>query len=196
MMQLFMWMLCSITLLFSDGVSSHDFSEKLIVSASKSEVTANNELLKLKVYFIENPTTRLLQEKYDLQIEMEKLDNYYVAVIKPINSLSLRNELLISLTPMFQNIFFIDYKERIFKSNQKMSVPKYSTPLAKKKKEVSYINEIGLQWLVLLLLSVVGLILSVRNRRKIKKLSKRQKNLTVEQNKIEKEIKKLGAEDA
>ena len=195
-MQLLLWMLCSMTLLYSAGVSSHEFSEKLIVSSSKSESLCNEELLKLKVYFIENPITRLLQEKYGLRIEMEKLDNYYMAVIKPITSLKVRNDLLLVLTPMFHDIFFINYQAEIQMTQETHTVSKSVISRAKEKREKSFIDEIGLQWLALLSLSLLGLILSILSRRKIMKLGKRQKDLKVEQKKIEKEIKKLGAEDA
>jgi hypothetical protein len=189
-------MLCSITLLFSEGVSSHEFSEKLIVSSSKSKSLTNAELLKLKVYFIENPTTRLLQEKHDLRIEMEKLDNYYMAVIKPINALNVRNDLLLVLTPMFHDIFFIDYKKQSVETHESVTVTKPVNTILQEKKQVSFMDEIGLQWLALLGLSAVGLLLSILSRRKIINLGKRQKDLKVEQKKIEKEIKKLGAADA
>ena len=195
-MQLLLWMLCSMTLLFSGGVSSYKLSEKLIASSSKSESFANEELLKLKVYFIEKPTTRLLQEKYDLRIEMEKLDNYYMAVIKPIPSLKVRNDLLLALSPMFQDIFFINYQEEIQETQETPIMTKPVISSVKEKKETSFINEIGLKWVALLSLSAVGLILSILSRRKIIKLGKRQKDLKLKQKKIEIEIKKLGAEDA
>jgi len=195
-MQWLIWMLCSITLLYSDNIKTEIFSEKLIVSFTKQEKLSQENLLKLKVYFIENPRTRDLQETYNLQLDIEKLGSYSVTTIKPIKSLSMRNELLILLTPMFKDIYFIDYKPEIKKvvkttitqANQKINVVKTAVV----KKENSLIDEIGLQWVALLLLSIIGLVLSLLSRRKIAKLGETQKDLKVEQKKIETEIEKLG----
>ena len=54
-------------------------------------------------------------------------------------------------------------------------------------------EEIGLQWIVLLLLAIIGLTLSVYNRRKLASLEKIQKELSRKQDQREDEIKKLGA---
>lgn len=54
-------------------------------------------------------------------------------------------------------------------------------------------EEIGLQWIVLLLLAIIGLTLSVYNRRKLASLEKIQKELSIKQDQREDEIKKLGA---
>jgi hypothetical protein len=123
-----------------------------------------------------------------------------VTTIKPIESLSLRNELLILLTPIFKDIFFIDntpkmqkvVKENITQVNQKVHVAK----TVMEEKENSLIDEIGLQWVALLLLSIIGLVLSLLSRRKIAKLDETQRDLKVEQQKIEIEIRNLGAQDA
>ena len=191
-----MGMLCTITLLFSAGNTPQHLLEKLVVFSSKNEVRTQEELLKLKVYFIENATTRLLQEKYDLQLEMEHLSGYHMVIIKPIPSHNVRNTLILNLTPMFQDIFFISYEKHANSIVKKMDTSQKNMHNTKKKKEISLIDEIGLQWLALLLLSIIGLTLSIASRRKLIHIGKKQKDLKVEQNKIETEIKKLGAEDA
>jgi len=171
--------------------------EKLIISGSENIAIANEDLLKLKVYFIENPLTRELQEKHDLTLEVEVLEPFYMVVIKPITSLSLRSELLIVLSPMFQDIFYIEHKIEPVKIKQidfNKALTKKSLPLNENesKKEKSLIEEIGLQWLALWCLSLIGLILSIRSRRKIARLATTQKDLKEEQEKIETEIKTLG----
>ena len=199
-MQWLIWMLCSITLLYSGNIKTDIFSEKLIVSSTKQEKLSQDNLLKLKVYFIENPRIKELQLTYNLQFAIEKLGSYNVTTIKPIESLSLRNELLILLAPMFKDVYFIDYtpeiqkvvKADITQVNQKVHVVK----TAIEKKENSLIDEIGLQWVALLLLSIIGLVLSLLSRRKIAKLNETQKDLKVEQKKIEREIRNLGVQDA
>jgi cell division protein FtsL len=54
------------------------------------------------------------------------------------------------------------------------------------------VEEVGLQWLTLLLLAVIGLTLSVHNRRKLVTLEKTQQDLSLKQERIEDEIKQLG----
>ena len=194
-MRLLVWMFCTMTLLFGEGTGSQYLSEKLIVHYTKSEVDAQEELLKLKVYFIENAATRAVQEKYNLKLEMEMLEGYHMVVIKPIVSLDLRNELLIILTPLFKDIFYIDYKEHTQILIKKPNVSQL-VPIEKKKKEHSFIDEMGLQWFALLLLSFVGLLLSIASRRKIIYLGNKQQDLKKKQTHIETEIKKLGAKNA
>lgn len=171
-------------------------SEKLIVSSSQSEKMASENLLKLKVYFMENPITRVLNAQDSLMIDIEKLDTYYTVVIKPIHSLEVRNKLLVILSPLFPDIFYIDYVDQPVK----VKTSKLEPNLRKKKVEtfsnsnekISFIDEVGLQWLALWCLSLVGLILSVRNRRKMMKIAEKQNILEQEQSKIESEIKTLG----
>jgi len=50
-----------------------------------------------------------------------------------------------------------------------------------------------LQWLALLLLAIIGLTLSIHNRKKLVSLETIQKELSIKQDQIEGEIKKLGA---
>jgi len=195
-MRLLIWIFCTMTLLFAEYTASQHLSEKLIVHHSKNEINAQDELLKLKVYFIENAITRTLEEKYNLQLDIEMLGGYHMVVIKPIHSLELRNELLIILTPVFKDIFFIDYKESTPSIINKHKVSQVLLPREGKKTVLSFIDEIGLQWLALLLLSLVGLLLSIASRRKIIHLGNKQQDLKKKQTHIETEIKKLGSKHA
>jgi hypothetical protein len=184
------------TLLFAESAISPHLSEKLIVHHSKNESNAQEELLKLKVYFIENAATRRVQEKYNLQLDMERLGEYHMVLIKPIVSLDLRNELLIILTPLFKDIFFLSYQEHTPTIRVKPKVSQVSVSIEENKKEQSFIDEIGLQWLALLLLSVVGLLLSIASRRNIIHIGNKQQDLKNKQTHIETEIKKLGSKNA
>ena len=49
------------------------------------------------------------------------------------------------------------------------------------KRNPHFIDEIGLQWLALWLLSIVGLFLSIRNRRKVAAIDKTQTTLKTKQ---------------
>ena len=175
--------------------------EKLIVSSNQDESIAQEDLLKLKVYLLENSATRMLQEKYQLDVKMEHFSNYNAVVISPIHSLTVRNELLVLLSPMFPDIFYINEK-KIPVDIKKPIVPthtaNHSMPIThiEKQNKDSWVNEIGLQWFAIWILSVVGLFLSIRSRRKMAHLNKNQKEMNVNQTKIEKEIKALGDKDA
>ena len=184
------------TLLFSNSIPSKQFSEKLIVYYTKNEAQAKEELLKLKVYFMENESTRTLQEKHHLDLEIEKLNTYYMVEVKPISTLAVRNALLIFLTPLFKDLFFVAYEGDISTAITKPKVPQVAPPIEAEKKEVSFMDEIGLQWIALLLLSLLGLLLSIASRKKIIHLGKNQKDLKEKQTYIEREIQKLGAENA
>jgi len=200
-MHLFVSLLCFFILSMGTIHASEQPIEKLIVSSNKDKSIAQEELLKLKVYLLENSATRMLQEKYQLDVNMEHYSNYNAVVISPIHSLTLRNALLVLLSPMFPDIFYIDEKE-VPVSRKKATVSTHSvkhpisTTHVEKKNKGAWVNEIGLQWLAIWILAVVGLFLSVRSRRKIAHLNKNQKEMNVNQTKIENEIKALGDKDA
>jgi len=200
-MQFFIRLLCAIFLLFNELPALEKTSEKMIVSSSKIDKIAEEDLLKLKVYFIENTATRILQEKYNLELKMEILDEYKVVVIKPIESTVLRNELLILLSPVFKDVFYITYhrEENQIKPTPIVNIKyieKETREIEELKKSKNFLlDEVGLQWLALWVLSIVGLFLSIKSRRKVAALDKTQQSLKNKQEKIEIEIKKLGAQD-
>lgn len=192
-MRLILVILFSLTMLFSQ-----DISEKLIVSGDKDNATTQMHLLKLKMVFIANPHTRALQEKYKLNLEIETLDAYTMVVIKPIESLAVKNELLLLLSPLFPNIFSIeDHKRETTGSvsiNESKIMPTHTTPSHTNtmNKAKVLIEEIGLEWSALLLLSIIGLTLSLNSRSKMANLENIQKDLSRKQAEIENEIKNLG----
>ncbi len=193
-MRLIIVILFSLTMLFSK-----DISQKLIISSDKNSTTIQMHLLKLKMVFIGNPQTRELQEKYKLNLEIETLDEYKMVVIRPIKSLAVKNELLLLLNPLFPNIFSIeDHKRESLapESVNESKIIKTDTPSAHTNtmdQAKIWIEEIGLEWIALLFLSIIGLTLSLNSRSKMASLENIQKNLTRKQEEIEKEIKNLGA---
>jgi len=194
-------LLCSLVLCIGTVNATEQTVEKLIVSSSKDKSAVEESLLKLKVYLLENVSTRKLQDTYPLDVKMEHFAQYDAVVISPIPSLKVRNELLVLLSPVFPDIFYIDEKKRLVnskKSTVSTKIVKSSVPTSHKGKENkdTWIDEIGLQWLAIWILAVVGLFLSVRSRRKMAHLNKNQKEMNVNQTKIEKEIKALGDKDA
>ena len=193
-MRLMLVILFSLTMLFSK-----EFSEKLIVSGDKNSTMTQMHLLKLKMLFIANSQTRALQEKYKLNLEIETLDAYTMVVIKPIRSLALKNELLLFLNPHFPHIFSIeDHKSEITgpESMSKIKIMKTDTSPPDTNtfhQAKSLIEDVGLEWTALLLLSIIGLTLSLKSRSKMANLENIQKDLSRKQAEIENEIKNLGA---
>lgn len=193
-MRLMIIILFSLTMLFSQ-----DISEKLIISGDKNSTTTQMHLLKLKMYFMENVQTRTLQEQHQLNLELETLGDYTMVVIKPIKSLAVKNELILLLNPLFPDIFSIEDKKREMKSPNsfigsktiKRDAPSTDTNIIHQAE--GFIVEIGLQWIALLLLSIIGLMLSLNSRRKMANLESIQKDLSRKQEEIENEIKNLGA---
>ncbi len=180
MIQVIIVMLFSFTLLFSEAIH-----EKLIISGDNDIVNAQADLLKLKDYFIENPEIRLLQEKHKLTLEMEVLAEYALVVIKPVGTEALKSELSTLLKPLFPELFSIKYQE--------MKCPVSPVKVEKSQYYQFLVEEVGLQWLALLLLAIIGLTLSIHNRKKLVSLETIQKELSIKQDQIEGEIKKLGA---
>lgn len=193
-MRLILVMLFFLTMLFSEK-----FSEKLIVSADKNSTTIQLHLLKLKMLFIGNSKTRALQETYKLNLEIETLDTFTMVVIKPIKSLTVKNELLLLLSPHFPNIFLIEDRKAEMTDHGSMTkskIMKTHTPPTHTNamhKAKILLEKIGLEWITLLLLSILGLTLSLNRRMQMARLKSIQKELSQKQEKIENEIKNLGA---
>ncbi|PHS42225.1 MAG: hypothetical protein COB07_00350 [Sulfurovum sp.] len=184
MMQMIMIMLFSVTMLFSEGIHG-----KLIIGGDNDLSKTQANLMNLKTSFIKNPKLMELQEKYKLKLEMEALGDYAIVTIKPVETSALKHELLSLLKPLFHDIFFIAEKKTEMKSSNSDIEP------AKVARNAAYeflLEEVGLQWLALLLLAVIGLTLSIYNRRKLVILEKTQKELSIKQDQIEDDIKKLG----
>ena len=189
-----------IVILFSlTLLCSQDISEKIVVSGDKNNTTIQMQLLKLKTVFMENSQSRVLQEKHKLHFEIETLGEYKMLVIKPIISLTLKNELLLFLRPYFPDIFSIEDNKREMTVPQSMEESKilrtHATAAVSTSIHKTYfwIEEIGLQWIALLLLSIIGLTLSLNSRGKMANLENIQKELSQKQEEIENEIKNLGA---
>lgn len=188
MMQVIIVMLFSLTMLFSEGIQG-----KLIIGGENDLSQTQVNLMKLKSSFIDNPQLRKLQEKYKLKLEIEALGDDVIVTIKPVETLALKHELLVWLKPLFHDIFFIAEK-KIEMKNKNASILHPVSPVKVSKSAVYefFVEEVGLQWLALLLLAVIGLTLSIRNRRKLAMLEKTQEDLGIKQEKIEEEIKQLG----
>jgi len=190
-MKLWLMMLCSFTLLFSEGMS-----QKLIVSTDKNRTNAQESLLKLKVHFIENPNIRALNEANNLKLELETLGAYTMVVVKPVRSLSVKNSLLMELSPLFPDVFALEMKKEHLQTDYSETFNSAMNHNHQTSNVRTYIATIGLQWVSLLILATVGLLLSIIRRKKLLTLDKKQKELDLDQNEIENGIKNLGKYNA
>lgn len=185
-MRLILVIVCLFTLLLGKEIS-----EKLIITADTNMSTVQTNLLKLKMVFIENSKIRALQEDHNLTLSIETLDDYMIVVIKPIQTVAVKNELFLLLSPYFPDIFSIDAKKVVGVPRDQKDTKMLINQVPEYTKNV--MNKIGLQWIALLLLSMVGLVLSVNSRRKMAGLESMQRDLSQKQKEIENEIKHLGA---
>lgn len=190
-MKLLWMMLCSFTLLMSDGMS-----QKLIVYTDKNGINAQESLLKLKVYFIENPNIRALNEVNDLKVELERLGAYTMVVVKPVVSLSVKNTLLMELAPIFPDVFALEDRTQHQTDNNAAAFMPVKNHDVKTNSVKTFIESMGLQWIALLLLAAVGLLFSILRRKGLLLLDENQKTLNIDQKEIENEIKNLGKYDA
>ncbi len=190
-MKLVWMMLCSFTLLLSEGIS-----QKLIVYTDENGKNAQESLLKLKVYFIENENIRVLNESNDFKVELETLGKYTMVVVKPVVSLLVKNTLLLELAPVFPDVFALEDRTQYQTDNSSQGVMPVKNDNLKINTIRTVIGTIGLQWIALLLLSTVGLLLSILRRKKLLMLDENQKSLDIDQQEIENEIKNLGKSDA
>lgn len=201
-MRLLIGILSTLTIIFATESMAQKSVEKIVVSSSKSDKVIEEDLLMLKVYFTENSTIQELQKRYHFKIEMEKLEAYKMVVIKPIDSIDVRNKLQVFLAPLFEDIFYIEYIQQaekatpIQKATSHVSTPKEKPSVHHAKKEKSFFDDIGLQWMLIWILAIVGLVLSIRNRRKLSDLEETQDDLKTKQDEIESEIQTLGEKNA
>ena len=179
-------------------IASEDFSEKIIISLSTNDAQEEETLLRLKMYFIEDPILRNIEEKYHLLTTIDVVENYKIVVIKPLLSREVRNQLLLILVPMFPDIFSVHtpLMKKVLLSPMDKQVDISLTKESVDKRKASAVFEgIELQWFAIWVLAVMGLVLSLWNRRKLSNLNQTQKDISDNQNKIEKEIKHLGVQN-
>lgn len=187
------------------NIENRSINEKLLLGYSTEEEVGKEALLALKLYFQENTHLATLQEKNDLHFKTVRLGAYHVTVIYPIHSLALRNELLLNLSPLFSDMIAIDRGDEVPVAEAKAMKPlpqkapkkKAKTTGVKKSPDPKPLNtDLSLKWLALALLSAIGLLLSIRNRKKLSRIKEGQKNMQNDQNIIEKQIHTLGVKNA
>ncbi len=181
-MRLIGMLVVCMTLLFSENLH-----QKLIVKGERDSTHVVEDLAELKAFFQMSSEAKALQEKYHLTLTLEQFGAYRVVVIKPISQSLLKQRLQELFTARGSEIFFVRDRSVIPKEKQASIALDTPPPI-----EQSWIHIIGLQWSALLLLSLVGLLLSLYNRRTLKGIKQAQVTLGEEQQKMEKQIKNLG----
>jgi len=176
------------------AVFSQEIHQELIIGSYSDIQQAKSQLEKLNIYLIENSALDTLKKKYGLQTQIRRIGPYEVVSIEPIDSLALKNRLLIRLDPFFPDIFAINSKLPISMQKPKgyqVDHKSYTTSAVTELSKKDIIDQMGLQWFAILMLSLTGLVLSVFRRNKVHYVQKIQKLLGVQQEQIEKEIKQM-----
>jgi hypothetical protein len=187
----------------------------MIISATTKTEEAAQALYELEKFFQENNTAKKLSSKHHLELGMELLEDYVLIVIKPIRTVSLKNELKILLQTKYPDAFTV---QNIYKKKIRVSLPEVEkksdkvtletvTPKNKKSikkivkntidtKEViktdTLINSIANEWLALLVLAFAGLLLVYRSTLQINKIKKLQHKLEAYQEKVGDQMDYIG----
>ncbi|MEA2047094.1 MAG: hypothetical protein U9O64_01455 [Campylobacterota bacterium] len=183
-----------IIILFTTMSSANEIVRKLIVAADTNHTVTQMHLLKLKTGLMENAQMRLLQKEHLFDVKLEKRNGYSMVVIAPIHSLDVNNKLLLFLTPRFSDIISMKYDVTEDNTISSSHTERVSQRDFIEQVKV-WVEAIGLEWIVLLFLSSVGLISSLHSRRKMARLASIQKDLSHKQEEAEEGIKKLGVLD-
>ena len=190
---------------------AHAVEQKMIISAEQKTSTAAHVLYELEKFFQEDIHAQELKSKYHLDLEMELLDEYVLVVIKPIQTVLVKNELKLLLQMKYPQAFMVpnSYKEKNNTVRQEAKKIVIETTLPKQiknvrkipkgvveKKEIvkadSLLPNIANEWLALLILAIAGLLLVYRSTRQINKIKKLQEKLESYQEKVENQMDYIG----
>ncbi len=204
-----------IIVFFLNILFAGNINHKMIISATTKTEEAAQALYELEKFFQENNTAKKLSSKHHLELGMELLEDYVLIVIKPIRTVSLKNELKILLQTKYPDAFTV---QNIYKKKIRVSLPEVEkksdkvtletvTPKNKKNikkivkntidtKEViktdTLINSIANEWLALLVLAFAGLLLVYRSTLQINKIKKLQHKLEAYQEKVGDQMDYIG----
>ncbi len=186
-------------------VFAQAINDKMVISAQKESSDAARSLYELEKFFQENPAAKKLQREEHLELGMELLDEYVLTVIKPIQTVSLKNQLKLLLQTKYPDAFIV--QERKKKNTKaihpvKSLVKKKTEPVVLKKssleinkrivQKTSLIKGLPNEWLALIVLALAGLLLVYRSTRQINKIKKLQKKLEKYQEKVEIQMDHIG----
>ena len=190
---------------------AHAVEQKMIISAEEKTSTSARILYELENFFQEDTHAKELKSKYHLDLEMEVLDKYVLVVIKPIQTVLVKNELKLLLKMKYPQAFMVPNSHKEKKSTVRHKAKKIvtETPVPQQiknvrkipksvveKKEIikadSLLPNIANEWLALLVLAIAGLLLVYRSTRQINKIKKLQEKLESYQEKVENQMDYIG----
>ena len=172
-------------------VQGGEIDLKLILDGDRDLQKAQIKLYQAKILFLENEPLQKLQQTYQLTVKLEHVQAYHLVVVAPIQSKILKEKLMIYGVPYYRRALFIKAK------NAKVTIPKTNTSLSRSKESAKgqkgFLDSIGIgvEWIAIWFLSVLGLILSVRRRHTIANLRDVQNEISETEEKIKKEIQSL-----
>ena len=176
---------------------SHEIDQKLIVYGEENATLVQDKFIKLQHYFKENIQAKNLQKRYGLILKKEHIDKYSIVVIRPIYSYYVKNKLLSIVQPLFPESFTIEENRESKKISSKIEKKEHSIEEEITQEILSFEEHFGIrpEWLAILILSIIGLSMSIWNRKKLLALEMEQKAFREDQKAMEVEISQFGGED-
>jgi len=190
---LFIIMLCVYT--FASTIN-----QKMIIAASKNSVEAEQILRTAQLFVTE------FKQFPQLDTKIEKLNEYFLVTMSPIDSIPLKHELYSVLKTKFSGIFTIDnvplekevrVRDNAIKPKVEPKIPQIIVPpkvkISKsikggKEEKRLFVQNIDGEWYALLGLALAGLMLIMRSHNQIRKITKLQMELELIQEKSDKQL--------
>jgi len=162
---------------------------QLVLYGDGDDRKAEVERLRAEILFLQNEQLHTLQEKHHLHIVRKKHADISLVTVEPLSDAALRQTLQLAVAPYYPEAFWIRKRDQVQHTPISPSLKKPEV----KRPEPSWTERlgIGIEWIAIFLLSVVGLLLSLYDRYKIKYIRKQQDQMDRRQEKIEEEIKGL-----
>ena len=184
-------------------LSGGEIDQILVLDGDKNSKQANRLLHKIQKQFNTNKDLKKLQEKYHLHIDIEEAYGYKMIVVKPVHTQQLKKELLFYTASIYKDPFFINNRimkkeilkeplplpKQHFKEEKKRDLKTVTQKPKRKESKQNIGDKTDVIWFIVWLLSVVGLIVAVYQRKKLMKLKDIEKEIEYRQDKMSKEIK-------
>ena len=182
-----------IVILMTTYIFAGTINQKMIITVSKNSFQAEQSLHYLEEFFYKHGNFP------QIEIKIEKLDEYFLVTLSPVDNIVTKHELYTLLQPKFLNIFTVDnikiknsskstyLKPAVLEDLSKTAVQKKDiVPKLEKSirnKLTSFWKAIDGDWLALIALAMAGIILIFRSNYQIGKIKKLQKEIEMIQRK-------------
>ena len=165
-------------------VLSEAASYKMVISSDTNIDNASDTLNSIEKFFQENTIAKSLKQKHDLQLKLELLNNYVLTVIRPIDSKSLKNNLEMLLSPRYPKMFIVKEESAIYE-NKNNAYANHVNQQHIVGSNNSYVEGITDQWLLFIVLTLLGFLLVYVIGSQILKIKNLQKKLENEQDELD-----------